>query len=107
MKDRLTKIVKDSIIKNIDYSCRLAENITDDLLANGAILPPCKIGDAVYCIRHDEMRKPYVKRLEVHSIIMWRNKTFSVFTTKEDFWNRTAFTTKEEAEKAIAERRLT
>lgn len=48
MRDRLTKIVKESLVKNIDYTHRLAENITDDLLTNGVIAPPCKVGQTVY-----------------------------------------------------------
>ena len=50
MRDRLVKAIKDSLIKHIDKSCLLAENIADDLLANGVIVPPCKVGDTVYCI---------------------------------------------------------
>ena len=50
MRERLTKLVMDSLVKNIDYTCKLAENITDDLLANGVIVPPCKVGDVVYVL---------------------------------------------------------
>jgi hypothetical protein len=63
------------------------------------------VGDTVYCIRYDKARKPYVKPLEVHTITVWRSKNFSVFTTKEEIWNKSAFATKEEAESALAERR--
>ena len=55
MKDRLIEIVKESLVKNIDYTHRLAENITDDLLANGVIVPSNKPlplideGDRVLC----------------------------------------------------------
>lgn len=48
MRNKLVEIVKKSLVKNIDYTHRLAENITDDLIANGVIVPPCKIGDVVY-----------------------------------------------------------
>ena len=40
-KDRLKEIVKDSLMKHIDKTCSLAENITNDLLANGVIVTPC------------------------------------------------------------------
>ncbi len=50
MKDRLIEIVKSSLMKHIDKSCKLAENITDDLLSEGVIVPPCKVGDTVYAI---------------------------------------------------------
>ena len=50
MRDRLIEFVKDSLKRHIGKSCNLAENITDDLLANGVIVPPCKVGDTVYVI---------------------------------------------------------
>ena len=33
-RDRLVKIVKDSLMRNISKSCNLAENIVDDIIAN-------------------------------------------------------------------------
>ena len=105
MRNRLIDIVKESLVKNIDYTHRLAENITDDLLANGVIVPPCKVGDTVYCIRYDKARKPFVKPIGVLSITSFGKGGFTVFTTKEDTWGITAFATAEEAEKAIEERR--
>lgn len=50
MRERLIKIVKESLVKNIDFTHKLAENITDDLIANGVIVPPCKVGDTAYAI---------------------------------------------------------
>lgn len=50
MRDRLKELVKKSLIKHIDKTCMLAENITDDLLAHGVIVLPCKVGDTVYVI---------------------------------------------------------
>ena len=55
-RDRLIAIVKDSLIRNISKSCKLAENITDDLVNEGVMLPPCKVGDLVYVIRRKEKR---------------------------------------------------
>ena len=48
MRDTLIKKIKDSLNRHIGKSCLLAENIADDLLANGVIVPPCKVGDTVY-----------------------------------------------------------
>ena len=55
MRDRLIELVKASVYGNIDdgfdgpvLNC---ENIADHLLANGVIVPPCKVGDMVY--RHN------------------------------------------------------
>ena len=47
MRDRLVELTKESLIRHIDKSCKLAENIADDLLANGVIVLPCKVGDKV------------------------------------------------------------
>ena len=46
MRDELIKLIKDSLNKHIGKSCLLAENIVDDLLANGVIVPP----DELYSI---------------------------------------------------------
>lgn len=50
MRDRLIKLIKASLTQHADKSCELAENIADDLLANGTVVPPCKVGDIVYQI---------------------------------------------------------
>ena len=39
MRERLIELIKDSLNKHIGKSCLLAENITDDLLANGVDVP--------------------------------------------------------------------
>ena len=44
MRDRLVPIVKDSLMKHIGKSCNLAENIVDDLIENGVIVPPVRLG---------------------------------------------------------------
>lgn len=81
-----------------------AEAIADHLVKNSVTALPCNVGDAVYCIRYDITRKPYVKQLEVLSITIWCKQRITVFTTKEDAWGETAFRTKEEAEKALKKR---
>lgn len=80
------------------------QHLADHLLANGVIVPPCKVGQTVFCIRYDKARKPFVKPLEICSIASFGAGKFMVFTTKLDTWGVTAFATREEAEKALAER---
>ena len=100
MRDRLIELIDECrCIEGVGME--LVEKQADHLLAAGVIVPPCKVGDMVYCIRYGKARKPYVKPLEVHAITAWRNETFSVFTTKEDIWNISAFSTKEEAERRL------
>ena len=50
MRDRLIELTKASLIRHIDKTCKLAENIADDLLENGVVALPCKIGQTVYKI---------------------------------------------------------
>lgn len=118
MKDRLTKIVKESLIKNIMYTNNLAENITDDLLANGVIVPPCKVGQTVYITLH-----PYtfllLKKVVEGEVVSIHKHEFGLFIrvlfdTKKingcvDYekwtWGERLFFTREDAEKALAERR--
>lgn len=50
MRERLIKFIKNSLMKHIDKSCLLAENIADDLLADGVIVPPCKVGDTLFVV---------------------------------------------------------
>ena len=82
------------------------QNIADYLLANGVIVPPCKVGDTVFyidtCETAEDFGKKFVsfskvKRMSIdnecailadHTIVRWRG----------------VFLTKEEAEKALAGR---
>ena len=120
MRDRLIEIVKESLVKNIDYTHRLAESITDDLLANGVIVPPLWAGQTVYYYNHylggvfayliDNVGVGYLGK----SGIYW---TFEAACHDEetdelldcldfdlDYIGKTVFLTREEAEKALAER---
>lgn len=47
MKDRLIELIQQSV-----KGCarNWAEIIAEYLLANGVIIPPCKVGDTVYCL---------------------------------------------------------
>ena len=65
------------------------------------LIPPCKRGDVVYCIRHNPCTGYYVKTLTVCTVTIWEPGRFSVFTTKEDELGKTVFLTREEAEAAL------
>ena len=47
MRDRLIKIISDEL-GDINCAKLWAADIADRLLANGVIVPPCKVGDKVY-----------------------------------------------------------
>ena len=95
------------IIKNMPPEVRTEEEVTDYLLDNGIIAPPCKVGDKVYLIplyggkpycgiRLDKVqmigitsRGYHIKAREHHD----HNKTFML--------GKTAFLSAAEAQKAL------
>lgn len=115
MRDRLIDMVKESLVKHIDKTHMLAENIADDLLANGIIVPPCKVGDTVYWAFYDkgeeiaEVFEGFVRGLSIgqngttwFSVVYDNGLTYE--HTFKDYWGKTVFLTRDEAEKALAER---
>ena len=114
MRDRLVPIVKDSLMKHIGKSCNLAENIVDDLIENGVIIPPCKVHDTVYYLNtmyHMALKKNKVYEAKVVRIVTTYLGTCLVIHIRSDDggcceipdikdWGKTIFLKKEEAEKA-------
>lgn len=129
MRERLIAIIKDSLFKHIDKSCNLAENIADDLLENGVVVPPCKVGDVVWRIEDvwhldDKATWKYHYEKEVLEFMVrsisiscnskgiwckkfricevWNGKTIDRQRNIEfkDF-GKTVFLTREEAERAL------
>lgn len=68
------------------------DKIADHLLANGVIVPPCKIGEPIYrvCSPRGTYHKPYIRKFKL------TYKTLA--STIEDF-GKTVFLSKEEAER--------
>lgn len=95
------------------YNCvdrnRCLNEQADHLIANGVILPPCKVGDILYEIcerkRNNKWEKVIAKRV-VHGIEIGLNgslcarcgTTITVFFSE---LGKTIFLTSEEAEKAL------
>lgn len=85
--------------------------LADFLLSNGVIVPPCKVGDTVYAIAqpcggckayNDVITEEYIKtcrRCDMYEIV---ELSFDYDLIPE--WGKTVFPTKEQAEKALAER---
>ena len=78
--------------------------IADHLIANGVIVPPCKVGDTVYYI--GGIHRRLIKSATVVEIILNSDGVRDLFVNSEDgvsFENSfdTFFLTKEEAEKAL------
>ena len=95
--------------------------LADHLLANGVIVPPCKVGDTVYRIvemgtgiHYKQVGRCGIGHAKGYKIAPCEEKTKrfirSVVVTKNNFfdvyenWGKTVFLTREEAEKARAER---
>ena len=112
MRDRLIELlIKSGVTWN---PCGVA----DHLLDNGVIALPCAVGDTVYIIENPYTLLPLKKVVEgdVLSLHLYEDRLFLrvLFDTKKikgcvDYntsWglNKTVFLTKEEAEKALAER---
>lgn len=84
------------------------DDVVDNLLANGVIVPPCKVGDTVYAYGAKRIKEWEITFVGKNS----RNeyKFFAVVGKCEDlltFWNyeigKTVFLTKEEAEAKLKE----
>lgn len=89
----------------------IAKAYADRILADGWIRPPCKAGDVVYVLYP---RVSYIEKYRVveinlgekHDTIQFRGGSiFTVWDKKYDeFFGKTIFFTREEAEKALVER---
>lgn len=69
-----------------------SDYLADVLIANGVIVPPCKIGDTIYrvCSPRGKYHKPWVRQFK----LTWK----TLKNTIEDF-GKTVFLTYEEAER--------
>jgi hypothetical protein len=117
MRDRLIELIQTSV-----GGCarHWAEVIADHLLAAGVIVPPCKVGDVVYKTITTSKGKPAIWEIIVTSISIDINEkgvrpnSYAIGHIKNthcgeyvDFadFGKTVFLTREEAERALAERR--
>ena len=109
--ERITEILKAYTKKhNISASSVILEEYAEELIRQGAILPPCKVGDTVYdiCNIFDESTlKP--KTIIKPRIIDFVSKVGFIIESKglvlgEKDFGKTVFLTKEEAEKEIRKR---
>lgn len=101
-RDRLINIVRD--IFHTDFNGTDEEgyaDFADRLLANGIIVPPCKVGDTVYFVSE------YTNKIlsdEVENIRI-QHKNITIHTIANNhLWADEVFLTKEEAEQALKER---
>ena len=90
------------LLKNVPRNTRaFYDQFADYLLANGVIVPPCKVGDTVY--ETDGIR---IYELTILDISLHRNRPYyetESIDFDDDAIGKTIFLTRKEAEKALEE----
>lgn len=104
-RDRLIELLKkaDSATWGQTY-----ESYADYLLANGVIVPPCKVGQVVWVISQwYKYTKPEIESRKVLSVQIYKNGDIQYHYKDGCFWQghigKTVFLTKEEAEAKLKE----
>ena len=116
MRDRLIELIRKAKKNTKGANCDLEREMlfADFLLANGVIVPPCKVGDTVYFILEDKMVEGGFYVTPAHTVTEVGSKGFwlSSFVPAEDdmsdfnVWEeigKTVFLTREEAKQALKE----
>ena len=119
MRDRLIELLTDRIPKTDNplmyVNDELVERIADYLLANGVIVPPCKVGQTVYVVSRYYAGDWEVYKCDIDSITIYEKNTFiscvanDVRFGKINFGlhiseiGKTVFLTREEAEAKLKE----
>lgn len=107
-KDKITNILKAYTKKhNISASSVILEEYAEELISNGVILPKYKVGDKVWFITgiyHNLVKSALVEEIIINcegvSDLLVTSENAVVFENSVDIF----YPTKEEAEKALAER---
>ena len=114
-KEKITEILKAYTKKhNISASSVILEEYAEELLANGVIVPPCKVGAEIFGVfdNDDEQRKEiYEGKVLCFSLdknnLLWARMRYknglTYWHTIDDF-GKTVFLTKEEAETELKKR---
>ena len=123
-RDRLIELINQKQVWGIDqiqpngFKIELFENedLADYLLANGVIVPPCKVGQTVYVVSRYYAGDWEVYKCEIDTITIYEKNTFiscvanDVKFGKINFGlniseiGKTVFLTKEEAEAELEKR---
>lgn len=111
MRDRLIELLTDRIPKTDNplrcVADELVERVADYLLANGVIVPPCKVGDKIYRVVYDWEGCKTVSEWELVKLEAYVEEVG--FIDDSDNWiavddiGKTIFLTREEAEQALQE----
>lgn len=109
-RDRLKQLIHDSKqlnAWNVEDALGRIEDLADYLLANGVIVPPCKVGDDIYWIDSDTNEIKCQKN-GIKAVCYFGDDNFKIISkdenTPEDIGTRWCMFTKEEADKKLEER---
>lgn len=103
--ERLIDLILSADISLFGTDKSFAELYADDLIENGVIVLPCKLGDMVYRISTKSCTKmKYIQKTKVSRIAIDNDGTW-IFCEcnpiSKCVFGKTVFLTKEEAEKAL------
>ena len=111
-RDRLVELLKNSPYLDVCYAdYGTYEKAADNLLSNGVIAPPCKIGDKIYMLvtKHTHSFEfdngKMVRKNNQHTFIKQTYLAESNFFRVLRDFGKTVFLTREEAEQALRERK--
>lgn len=118
MRERLVELIADARNEYYDYSDELHEKgmsvpesseeyIADHLIANGVVVPPCKVGDKVYHIcnvfNDSKMKSETIIKTRVIDFVQsmaFLAESQGLIFSERDF-GKTVFLTSEDAERAL------
>ena len=93
------------LISQVQYMGGLEGKLADHLLAEGVIVPPCKVGDTVWSIVAAFVVSFEVEKIEITSQGGFFGTSGCFYWRSFEDFGKTVFLTKEEAENALKERK--
>ena len=117
-RDRLIKLIDgfvfgtQIIVNNIEWDSTKVKELADYLIANGVIVPLCKVGDTVYQVTRNfisEFRVRFVEIATCGNLFLHTDLISGIVYTGEVFSEsdigKTVFLAREDAEKILEEMR--
>ena len=103
MRDRLIELLTDAEDLPI---CQDFEGFADYLLANGVIVPPCKVGDKVYGVFEDDVLDDEIILIEATNTAIYLSTCTERYSwingyLYSEMLDRKLYFTREEAEQAL------
>jgi hypothetical protein len=113
MRDRLIELIRNAPRTNVVYGdikldkpVQTLQTIADHLLANGVIVPPCKVGQTVWFIRNQKIIETKVDKIVLKYCGLYiKLDCNSMYETSCNSIGKTVFLTREEAEAKLKELR--